>query len=103
MFESIMTTWFFGRLSGRLDPGLWIEQGAQMFRCIWISVILLGGILYSGCATGAGGLPYAKPVKGKPGIVLSPYSADVAEIDVSGHARGEQIRDPFTGQYFLVP
>lgn len=69
----------------------------------WLIPMVLLVCGWCGCATGPGGLPYAKKVPDKPGIVLSPYSASVAEIDVRGMQRGEVVSDPFTGQKFLVP
>jgi len=68
---------------------------------------LFAGILLMivavGCATGPGGLPYATKVKDKPGIVLSPHSSHIAEIDVRGKSRNDVVTDPFTGEQFLVP
>jgi hypothetical protein len=68
---------------------------------------VIAGILLmtvaAGCATGPGGLPYATKVDGKPGIVLSPYSSHIAEIDVRDKKRNDVVTDPFTGEEFLVP
>jgi len=71
-----------------------------------MKLILTGCLLLlmlAGCATGPGGLPYATKVKGKPGIVLSPYSSHIAEIDVRDKERNDVVVDPFTGESFLVP
>jgi hypothetical protein len=43
----------------------------------------------------------AKPVAGKPGFVTLPGSTGL--IDVRGFSPGEQVKDPATGQLFLVP
>jgi hypothetical protein len=43
----------------------------------------------------------AKPVAGKPGFVTLPGSSGL--IDVRGFSPGEQVKDPATGQLFLVP
>ncbi len=48
-----------------------------------------------------GEIKYAKPVSGKPGFVTLPGSSGL--IDVRGFAPGEQVKDPATGQMFLVP
>ncbi len=45
--------------------------------------------------------PYAKPVPGKPGFVTLPGTS--GQIDVRGMSPGEQVKDPATGQVFLVP
>jgi len=76
----------------------------MILRRLMVSLLLPACALLGACATtGPGGLPYAKKVPGKPGIVLSPHSAHVAEIDVSGMQRNEVVTDPFTGKPFLVP
>ena len=46
--------------------------------------------------------PTAKPVEGKPGYVYSP-SDPSKYVDVSGYAPGSKVKDPYSGQIFLVP
>jgi hypothetical protein len=45
---------------------------------------------------------YARPLRGHPGIVISPYGTG-RYVDVRGYKRGDKIRDPFTNKFFLVP
>jgi len=47
--------------------------------------------------------PYAKPVPGKPGYVFSPFDKDGGYVDVTGIAPGTKVKDPYSGQIFLVP
>lgn len=47
--------------------------------------------------------PMAKPVPGKQGYVLSPFSPDAGYIDVSGMPPGTEAKDPYTGKVFRVP
>lgn len=48
---------------------------------------------------------FAKPVRGRPGFVYPPGAGeDLAHmIDVRGFEAGQKVRDPRTGQVFLVP
>ncbi len=48
-------------------------------------------------------LSYAVPVPGKPGFVTSPYAPEAGYVDVHGFTRGQFVRDPYTGNLFLVP
>jgi hypothetical protein len=48
------------------------------------------------------GLPYGKPVPGKPGFVSSPYDAKFL-IDVRGFPPGTLVNDPNTNKPFRVP
>ncbi|MEI6350800.1 MAG: hypothetical protein WCP06_06815 [Verrucomicrobiota bacterium] len=48
-------------------------------------------------------LPFAKPVPGRPGYVLSPYAPNSGYVDVSGLAPGSDAKDPYTGRIFRVP
>lgn len=45
--------------------------------------------------------PVATPVEGKPGVVISPYSG--AMVDVDGFQPGALAKDPKDGQVFTVP
>ena len=56
-----------------------------------------------GSATTAAALPYGVPVPGKPDFVTSPYAPKAGYVDVRGYTRGQAVRDPYTGQMFLVP
>ena len=47
--------------------------------------------------------PNAPAVPGKPGFVTSPYKPDADMIDVRGYPTGAELKDPYTGQRFLVP
>jgi hypothetical protein len=51
----------------------------------------------------AGGIPYAKPVPGKPGFVFSPYDQYKGYIDLRGFPPGTEVKDPYSGKSFLVP
>ena len=44
----------------------------------------------------------AKPVPDKPGYVFSP-SQPTKYVDVSGYAPGSKVKDPYSGQIFIVP
>ena len=46
--------------------------------------------------------PTAKPVPDKPGYVFSP-SQPTKYVDVSGYATGSKVKDPYSGQIFIVP
>lgn len=46
--------------------------------------------------------PTAKPVPDKPGYVFSP-SEPAKYVDVSGYAPGSKVKDPYSGEIFLVP
>ena len=48
-------------------------------------------------------LPYGKPVPGHPGFVYSPYLTEAVYVDVKGYESGTQVKDPWTGNIFLVP
>lgn len=48
-------------------------------------------------------IPTAIPVPGKPGFVMSPYDKDKGYIDVRGFPAGTEVKDPYSGQPFLVP
>jgi hypothetical protein len=47
--------------------------------------------------------PYGKPVPGKPGYVFSPYDKNGGYVDVTGYSPGQKVKDPYTGEIFLVP
>ena len=47
--------------------------------------------------------PTAEPVPGKPGIVISPFAPEQGYVDVRGLMRGTAVRDPYSGQLFIVP
>jgi hypothetical protein len=47
--------------------------------------------------------PCAKPVPGKPGFVFSPFKHYQGKIDVRGIPPGTELKDPYTGEIFLVP
>lgn len=46
--------------------------------------------------------PTAKPVPDKPGYVFSP-SQPTKYVDVTGYASGSKVKDPYSGQIFIVP
>lgn len=48
-------------------------------------------------------LPYATPVPGKAGYVISPYAPDSGYVDIRGMSPGQQARCPYTQKVFLVP
>lgn len=48
-------------------------------------------------------IPYAEPVPGKPGFVFLPVGKYKGLIDVRGFTPGTEVKDPYTGQVFLVP
>ena len=48
------------------------------------------------------GLPIAKPVPGRPGLVYSPFNTQ-KYIDVSDYPSGTEVRDPYSGKMFIVP
>ncbi len=50
-----------------------------------------------------GTLPYGIPVPGKPGFVVSPHSRNDGYVDVRGFPPGSEVKDPYSGQTFLVP
>jgi hypothetical protein len=45
--------------------------------------------------------PTAKPVPGRPGLVLNPFGSGY--IDVSGYAPGSKVKDPDSQKIFIVP
>jgi hypothetical protein len=47
-------------------------------------------------------VPYGIPTD-KPGLVKSPWNPNGPLVDVTGFARGSLVKDPTTGQNFLVP
>lgn len=47
--------------------------------------------------------PVGSPVIGKPGYVTSPYAPKAGYVDVSGMARGSQVKDPYSGRTFRIP
>jgi hypothetical protein len=47
-------------------------------------------------------IPTAKPVPGMPGYVFSPFNPN-KYIDVEGYSSGDQVKDPYSGQLFIVP
>ena len=54
-------------------------------------------------AKGDAGIPYAKPVPGKPGFAFSPYESSKGYIDLRGFPSGTEVKDPYSGKSFLVP
>jgi hypothetical protein len=48
-------------------------------------------------------IPYGIRVPNKPNLVISPYSPAAGPVDVTGYARGTQVKDPYTNEIFLVP
>jgi len=48
-------------------------------------------------------LPYATPVPGKAGFVLSPFVPSGGYVDVRGLPKDTKVKDPYTGKMFLVP
>jgi hypothetical protein len=52
---------------------------------------------------GKADVPYAIPVPGKRGFVISPLAPDSGYIDVHQFAPGTAVRDPFTGKVFQTP
>jgi len=57
----------------------------------------------NGAAPQKADYPYAQPVPGKPGYVVSPYAPGSGYVDVRGWAPGTEVKDPYTGKIFLVP
>jgi len=47
--------------------------------------------------------PLATPVKGKKGLVTSPYAQYAGPVSVEGIAPGTQVKCPYTGKIFIVP
>ena len=47
--------------------------------------------------------PVAKPVPGRPGLVINPFKSNGSYIDVSGYAPGSKVKDPDTQKIFIVP
>jgi hypothetical protein len=54
-------------------------------------------------SSNSGSIPYATPVPGKPGHVISPYAPYAGYVDVRGFATGMEAKCPFSGKIFLVP
>lgn len=50
-----------------------------------------------------GALPYGIPVPGKAGFVISPHSRNAGYVDVRGFPPSSEVKDPYSGQTFLVP
>lgn len=48
-------------------------------------------------------VPYAIPVPNKVGFVTSPYAPNQGLVDVRGFRSGTEVKDPFTGKFFLIP
>jgi hypothetical protein len=48
-------------------------------------------------------IPYAIPVPGKQGFVISPFAPDSGYIDVHQFPPGTYVKDPFTGRVFRTP
>lgn len=48
-------------------------------------------------------VPYAIPVPNKPGFVTSPYAPNQGLVDVRGFRSGTEVKDPYTGKFFLTP
>ena len=48
-------------------------------------------------------IPYGIPVAGKPGFVTSPYSPTQGMVDVRGIPSGTEVKDPYSGKFFLTP
>jgi hypothetical protein len=48
-------------------------------------------------------VPYAIPVPGKQGFVISPFAPDSGYIDVRQFPPGTDVKDPFTGKVFRTP
>ena len=48
-------------------------------------------------------IPYAIPVPGKRGFVISPFAPDSGYIDVRQFPPGTDVKDPFTGKVFRTP
>lgn len=47
--------------------------------------------------------PYAKPVPGKPGYVVSPFDPNGGYVDVTGYPPGSKAKDPYSKKIFIVP
>lgn len=47
--------------------------------------------------------PYATPVAGKQGFVVSPHAPYSGYVDVRGYPPGMEVKCPYTGKVFLVP
>jgi hypothetical protein len=52
---------------------------------------------------GKADVPYAIPVPGKRGFVISPFAPDSGYIDVRQFPPGTDVKDPFTGKVFRTP
>jgi hypothetical protein len=52
---------------------------------------------------GKADVPYAIPVPGKQGFVISPFAPDSGYVDVHQFPSGTAVKDPFTGRVFLTP
>ena len=48
-------------------------------------------------------IPFAIPVPNRPGFVTSPYAPNQGFVDVRGFRSGTEVKDPYTGKFFLTP
>lgn len=48
-------------------------------------------------------IPYGIPVPNKAGFVTSPYAPNEGLVDVRGIHSGTEVKDPYTGKFFLTP
>ncbi|MDQ6808294.1 MAG: hypothetical protein M3Z64_02540 [Verrucomicrobiota bacterium] len=48
-------------------------------------------------------IPYAMPVPNAPGYVTSPFAPNEGWVDVRGFRVGTEVKDPYTGKFFLTP
>jgi len=56
-----------------------------------------------GAGSADSGLPFATPVPGKAGYVVSPYAPQRGYVDVRGFSPGSEAKCPYTSKVFLVP
>jgi hypothetical protein len=52
---------------------------------------------------GKGDVPYAIPVPGKQGFVISPFAPNSGYVDVHQFPPATAVKDPFTGKVFRTP